>query len=68
MIDTKSILSSKGVWGGIITILGAGLGFFGFDVGSADMTAISTHIDSIVVAAGGLLAIYGRIVASKKIG
>ena len=64
----KGILASKGVWGGIIAVVGAVLGFFGFSVTDGDASAVATHIDSIIVAIGGLLAIYGRIVATKQIG
>jgi hypothetical protein len=68
MIDTKSILSSKGVWGGIIAVLAALAGVFGFNVSTEDTSAIVSHLDGIIAAAGGLLAIYGRIAATKKIG
>lgn len=68
MLDTKSILSSKSVWGGIIAVVGAALGFFGFSLSPDDTTSILAHFDSIIVAAGALFAIYGRIVATKQIG
>lgn len=68
MFDSKGILASKTVWGGLIAVGGAVLGMFGFTVVEGDTAGLMTHIDSIVVAVGGILAIYGRIVATKKIG
>lgn len=68
MSGVKNFLQSKGVWGGVIAVGGAALGLFGYDVSSADASAIARHIDSIVVAVGGLLAIYGRVTATKRIG
>lgn len=68
MIGSKSIFASKGVWGGAIAVLAGVAGFFGFEISSADTSAITGHIDAIVASVGGLLAIYGRITASKVIG
>lgn len=68
MIDTKSIFASKGVWGGVIAVLAGGAGLLGFTVTASDTSSIVSHIDSIVAAVGGLLAIWGRISATKKIG
>ncbi len=68
MFDSKGILASKTVWGGLLAVGGAVLGMFGFTVAEGDTASLMAHIDSIIVAAGGILAIYGRIVAAKKIG
>jgi len=60
--DTKSLLESKTVWGAIIAIAGAVLNALGFDTG-----ALGGLDDEIVTLIGGLLAVYGRATAIKKI-
>jgi hypothetical protein len=68
----KNILASRGVWGGIVVILGLLGSFFGFDL---DEDSKKVIIDqgvaagsAVSVAVGAALAIYGRIKASKVIG
>jgi hypothetical protein len=68
MVDTKSILASKGVWGGAIAFLAGVAGLFGFTVAPVDVAGITANIDAIIVAVGGLLAIWGRVTATKAIG
>lgn len=75
MNETKSILASKGVWGGVIAVLAGAAGFFGYALAPSDATALAEHAESaynagvaIVGAVGGLIAIWGRVSASKKIG
>lgn len=70
----KAILTSKGVWGSIVTIGGVVLGFLGFDVTAADQVEISTLVDralalldEVMVIGGSILALYGRITATKKL-
>jgi 2-methylisocitrate lyase-like PEP mutase family enzyme len=67
MTGAKSIFASKGVWGGAIAVLAGMAGFFGFAVTSSDTSEITSHIDSILAAVGGLLAVYGRITANKTL-
>ena len=67
-IDTKSLLSSRGVWGGIIAVLAGLLGLLGYDV-DADMKGQAVELFSGVGAGiGGVIAIVGRVLATKKIG
>ena len=68
MDEVKGLLASKGVWGGIIAFLGTILAIFHIDFGAADQAATLDAVWQIVGAAGALLAVYGRIVAKKKIG
>lgn len=68
MNDVKHWLASKTVWGGIIVVAATIAGFLGFTVDEADKTTLLGYVDQIVVIGGGLLAIFGRIYASKKIG
>ncbi len=68
MNNFKGMLSSKGVWGGLIVVLSALLGMFGYTIGLEDQQALTDAVSQIGAIAGGLLAIYGRITATKRIG
>jgi hypothetical protein len=68
---SKGVLASKGVWGGLIAILPMALSLLsivGINISAADAQGLMGHIDVIIAAIGGLLAIYGRITAKKVIG
>lgn len=83
MNGTKSIFLSLTFWGAIIAVLSAVAGIFGFSVDAADQATLSDLANGVAgnVAAhnwggiiagigsafGGLVAIYGRIVASKTV-
>ncbi len=60
--ETKNLLQSKTVWGALVAVIGAIMSAFGFDTG------ILQGIDGeVVTLIGGILAIYGRVAAVKKI-
>lgn len=65
---TKSFLTSKGVWGGLIALAGGGLGIGGYTLSETDAASAVELVTGIVSAVGGLWAIYGRIKATKRIG
>jgi len=67
MNDVKPWYMSKGVWGGVIALLAAILGAFGYALGADDQVALADIALSIGGAVGGLLAIYGRVKASKGV-
>lgn len=62
-MDTKSALTSVTIWGAIISILASVARAAGFDVGDTNGLA-----ESVVAVLGGLMAIYGRIRATTRIG
>ena len=67
MTDVKGFFESKTVWGGLIAF-GAGIaGLLGYAVADADAEQIVAYITGGASIVGALYAIYGRIVASKKI-
>lgn len=75
MTETKPLFRSKTFWGSVVAVGGAIAGLFGFDLTSADQAELTGLIDqtigvwdSLAVIAGALLAIYGRITATKTIG
>ena len=67
MNNFKGVLSSKGVWGGVIVVLSALLGMFGYTIGLEDQQALTDAVSQIGAMVGGLLAIYGRVTATKRI-
>jgi hypothetical protein len=68
MSDVKTLFASKTFWGALVAVLAGALSLFGYQLGAADQAELINALSGIAAAAGGLLAIYGRIVASKRIG
>jgi len=68
MDGVKGFFSSKGVWGGIIAVVAAGAGLIGYVVTPDDTLALKDHVTEIAAAVGGIIAIYGRVTATKRIG
>jgi hypothetical protein len=64
----KGFFESKAVWGGIVALAGAGTGALHYSVSPADAANAVELFTAIATAAGSLIAIYGRVVATKKIG
>lgn len=74
MEDTKSWSESAGIWGGIVAVIAGVAGVFGYTITPADQAALAnsiaqvvTLVSSIAALGGGLLAIWGRVRASKTI-
>lgn len=68
MDEIKGALQSKTVWGGIIIVVATLAGFLGYQVTPDDQAQIIDLVTKIVDAVGGAFVIWGRIVATKKIG
>jgi hypothetical protein len=68
MSEVKSLLSSKTFWGAVVAVLAGGLSLIGYEFGPADQVEIVNLASGLGAALGGVIAIYGRIVASKRIG
>lgn len=67
-MDTKPIWQSKTVWGAGVAILASLAGLFGYTFSPDDQGVLIELITTVVTAGGGLLAVYGRVVATKPIG
>jgi hypothetical protein len=67
MDEFKTLTQSKTFWGAVVALGGSALGLGHYTLTPADAASAVDLISGIVSAAGGLVAIYGRIVASKKI-
>jgi branched-subunit amino acid ABC-type transport system permease component len=62
-METKSALTSVTIWGAIISILATVSKTAGFDIGDTNGLA-----ETVVAILGGVMSIYGRIRATKRIG
>ena len=67
MADTKSFFQSTGIWGGLVSLVG-GVSFAGYSLTAEDAASAMSLMQGIVAAVGGLIAIYGRVKATKRIG
>ena len=67
MDDFKSLFASKTFWGGLIAIIAGVLGFFGYQLLPADQTALVDGGAALAASLGGVIAIWGRVRASKTI-
>lgn len=69
MNGNKQWYESSGVWGGVIVIISPLIVvFFHMTVSSADATQLADAFAGIGTAVGGILAVYGRVTATKQIG
>jgi branched-subunit amino acid ABC-type transport system permease component len=67
MDSTKSPLKSLTIGGGITAIAGVVAAKFGYTVTPDDMAQLTNDIGLLAAAIGGLLAIIGRLRATKKV-
>jgi hypothetical protein len=68
MEETKGLLASKTVWGGIIVVLSVVASMVGYTITAEDQVALTSFVGEAITLVGGLLAIWGRVTATKKIG
>lgn len=70
MKDIKGFFASKTIWGAflsIASIMPSLAAVVGYQITPEDSAGTVTALQAIGVAAGNLIAIYGRVVASKRI-
>ena len=67
MYDVKSFFASKTIWGGFIALIASAAAIWGYSITPADQAQIVELITGIGGITGSVLAIYGRIVATRKI-
>ena len=68
MNGTKKWWESKTLWGSIIAILAAVVQIFGYQITPEMQQQLLSQITAVTAGIGGLIAMYGRLKASKKIG
>jgi hypothetical protein len=67
MNDTQPWYVSKGVWGGLVALIAAGAGLLHYTISPADQQSLIDALTAAGGALGSILAIYGRITATKQI-
>ncbi len=68
LTDAKSVWASKGVWGGAIAVLAALAGLLGYAITPEQQAEIVETGALIASGIGGLVALWGRIAATRRIG
>jgi hypothetical protein len=68
MNTVKPWYSSATIWGGALALGSSLAGIAGYQVSPSDQAATVAHVTTLASALGGLLAIWGRVRASKAIG
>jgi hypothetical protein len=68
MLEMKPWYQSKTVWGALIAIAAPLLGQAGLQVGGTDQAEIADALTALAGTVGGLLALYGRLTATKGVG
>ena len=68
MQDSKPWYASTTIWAGFIVLAVSVAGIFGFTVVAEDQSAIIEAVPAIITGLAGVIAIIGRIFASKEIG
>lgn len=65
MVEEKPWYLSKTIWGSLISVAAALAATLGIAIDAESQTAIAEAVVQIVGAAGALLAIYGRLTATR---
>jgi hypothetical protein len=68
MNEVKTLTESKTFWGAIVALTGSALSLSHYSLSPADAASAVDLLASIASGIGGLIAIYGRVKATKKIG
>ena len=68
MEEMKQWYLSKTVWGALLAILANLLPAMGMDLDAGSQDQLADDLVSLAGAIGGLIAIYGRLTAEKRVG
>jgi hypothetical protein len=68
MAGAKTLLQSKTFWGAVVALGGAALSLGHYTLTPADAAQAIDLLSGVAGAVGSLIAIYGRVVATRKIG
>lgn len=67
MGELKNWYTSKTVWGGVVAILASCSHLLGVEIAADDQGGLVDSLTALAAAAGGLVAIWGRISARKRL-
>jgi hypothetical protein len=67
MGELKNWYMSKTVWGGLVAILASCANLLGLDIAPDEQSGLVDGVTALAAAAGGLVAIWGRISARERL-
>lgn len=67
MNDLKTWYMSKTVWGGVVAILASCANLLGLEITAEEERGTADGLTALAAAAGGLMAIWGRISARTRL-
>lgn len=67
MMDLKDWYRSKTVWGAVVAVIASCARLVGLEIAAEDQLQAVDALTTIAAAAGGLIAIYGRVSAHKRL-
>jgi hypothetical protein len=67
MVQGKKWYKSKAIWGSVVAVVSLVGGAFGYTIGAEDQELLAVSLSGIGVAAGNILAVYGRAKAKDKL-
>ena len=67
MNDVKPWYQSKTIWGAIVSVLSLVVAAFGYTVAPEDQELLALSLGAIGVAAGNVVAVYGRTKVTKRV-
>jgi hypothetical protein len=68
MNEFKALTQSKTFWGAVVALGGSALTLGHYTLSPADAAQAIDLLSGLAGTVGGLVAIYGRVVATRKIG
>ncbi len=68
MNEVKTLAQSRTFWGAVMSLTGSALAGAHYTLTPADAASAVDIVVSFISGVGGLMAIYGRVKASKQIG
>lgn len=64
---TKGWYLSRTVWGGVLAVAASVLNLAGIEISGADQAELADRVTALLAAAGGIVAIAGRLAASRRL-
>ena len=65
--SAKAWYTSRGVWGGLISLLSVILGVFGYAISPEESEQLILALTAIGTAIGNVVGIYGRVKAKERL-